>query len=122
MQIAQHITDLLCPFNHSLLGLSPFLLEPVIESLSFYVIHYNEKCILTVDHIDNAGKIGMIQLLQNIGLRNQSLLYDFIILYTVFSYFFDRPLLVGTFVHREIYNAHASLADLVQYLIFTVNY
>ena len=62
----------------------------------------------------------MVQLFQQIRLRDQPLLDHLKILNAVFPYFLDGPLFVGPLIHGQIDNTHASLTDFIQYFVFSV--
>ena len=64
----------------------------------------------------------MIQLLQQICLCEKALDHHTPLISGFPSDLFYRPLLIEPVVHGQVYDAHASLADLFQDLIFSVDH
>ena len=122
MEISQHIAKLLCPLDDILLWLRAGFLQHVSKGASFYIVHDDQERVIPVDDIDDAGQIRMIQPLQHIRLNDQSLTHNFKILGTIFTDFLDGPRLICCFIYGKVYNAHATLPDLIQDFIFSVYY
>ena len=120
VQIAQHVTELLRPFDDVLLGLRAELLQGLAQRVALDVVHDDDEGFVRVDDIDDAGEVGVIELFENVGLGHQALLHRLKVQDAVLANFLDGPLLVGLLVHGEIDHAHAALADLVQNFILAV--
>ena len=63
MQISQDITQLDRPVYDLLRRLGTLVLQQVLKTVSFNVIHDDDQGVLPVDHIDDSRKIRMSQFL-----------------------------------------------------------
>ena len=97
MKISQNIAELFCPLYYIFLLLGALLLQNAVEGLSLDIVHNNEKGSVPVNHVNDAGQIGMVQLFQKIRLSDQPLLYHLKILNAVLPHLFDSPLFIGPF-------------------------
>ena len=72
MQISQDITQLDRPVNDLLRRLGTLVLQQVLKTVPFNVIHDDDQGVLPVDHIDDSWKIRMPQFLEHLCFRNKS--------------------------------------------------
>ena len=122
VKVTEHVTKLLSPFNYVLLRLCSIFLQYAVQRLSFYIVHYYKKCIVSVYNVNNTGKVGMIKPFKHISLNYKSLSYNLKILSSVLADLFNSPRLIGCFVDSKVYDTHTTLPDFIQYFIFTVYY
>ena len=113
MKIRQYITKLFCPFNNICLVLGSIFPDNTFQMTSFYVVHDNQEASVSVNDIDNAWQVWVIQFFQQISFHYKALFYHLKILNTVFSYLFNRPLFIGSFIHGKVNHTHTALPDFI---------
>ena len=59
MKVRKHIAELFCPFDHIFLALGSIFFHNAFQMTSFYVVHDNKKGSVSIDHIDDAGQVGV---------------------------------------------------------------
>ena len=120
MQIAQHITQLLRPLNDLVRVLCAAVLEQALQAFALDIIHDNQEAVITINHIDNAGQMGMVQLFQHLRLCHQALVNRGKVSGAILADLFDCPGFVGALIDGKVDHAHAAVANLAQYFVFSV--
>ena len=121
VQVAQHVGQLLCPVDNVLLRLGAVFFQCLIQGVALDIVHDDDKGIITVDNVDDTGQIRVLQLLQNVRFRHQTLLNDLEVLNAVFTDFLNRPVLICFFIDSQIDDTHAALSDFTQNSVFSVD-
>ena len=98
MKISQHIAKLLGPFENKLRILGTAVINKALKAPAFYIVHDDNKTVVLINNIDDAGKMRVFQFFQHFCFGNQSLTDDFRIVASVFPDFFYGPCLVRAFI------------------------
>src|SRR5699024_4753143 len=72
-------------------------------------------------HVDDADDVRMLELLEDVRLRDEALARRLKIRRAVLAHFLDGPGFVCALVERQIHNAHAAAAHFAEDLVFSVD-